>query len=149
MASDAPPTTTKVGQSSLSEGTKAYEAELARERLLQAAAYPASEMPTCMTLFDQWAMCWAPFKQVKRVYRYGSIWGCEALYDDWKRCLSFKHLPIEERYPAWIDERARQVVDKREKGSSEDVWQSRPGPLVDSAYLNRIQKEFLDPVASQ
>lgn len=141
--------TTMVGKSSLSEGTKAYEEELARERLLQAAAYPAEEMPSCLSMFDQWAMCWAPAKQIKRVYRYGSIMGCEQAFDDWKRCLSFKHLPPEERYAAWIDQRARQVLEKRQQGSSEDVWESRSGPLVDSDYMPRIQKELLDSLAGQ
>lgn len=99
-----------------------------------------------MNAFDSWASCWAPVKQVQRVYRYGTIWGCERMWEDWKRCLLHKHLPHDQRYPTWIDDRARQVIAQRDNGSSEDVWDSRSGSLVDQAYMSRIKQELLDPL---
>lgn len=41
-----------------------YEKLVQQERIIQSAALPADEMPSCMNLFDKWATCFGTYKVV-------------------------------------------------------------------------------------
>lgn len=93
------------------------------------------EVPTCMTLFDTWAACFALGPQLKHVYRYGGANNCKPKLEDFKYCLTLKGLSAEERRETWIQRRAEAAASKRLTRSSEDVWTLRREPLVDPACL--------------
>ncbi|KDN39240.1 hypothetical protein K437DRAFT_270342 [Tilletiaria anomala UBC 951] len=111
-----------------------YNEAVQDERILQAAALPLANMPSCMNLFDKWATCFALGPQARALYRYGTFQDCKDKLDDFKFCLTLKGMSNEERRQVWIERRAEQSAAKRLQSSSEDVWDLRRSPLVDPAY---------------
>jgi hypothetical protein len=105
-----------------------WEAVVKQEETIQGAAMSVDEVPTCMTLFDTWAKCFALGPQIKHVYRYGLPNDCKPKLEDFKYCLTLKGLSPEERREIWIRKRAEAMATKRLTISSEDVWTMRSVP---------------------
>ncbi|PWN93967.1 hypothetical protein FA10DRAFT_215992, partial [Acaromyces ingoldii] len=105
-----------------------WEATLREEETIQAAAMPLKDVPSCMTLFDNWASCFALGPQIKAVYRYGSLQDCKDKLDDFKFCLTMKGQNPEERRATWIRRRAEKSAGIRLTDSSENVWRLRKDP---------------------
>jgi hypothetical protein len=112
-----------------------WESVVKQEEVIQGAAMTMDEVPTCMTLFDNWAKCFALGPQIKHIYRYGGANDCKPKLEDFKYCLTLKGLSPEERRATWIRKRAEAMATKRLSLSSEDVWTLRSTPVVDPAYL--------------
>ncbi|BEI85835.1 hypothetical protein CcaverHIS002_0601220 [Cutaneotrichosporon cavernicola] len=107
-----------------------FERTLVDEEKVQAPQYPTfQDVPTCMTLFDQFFMCAALMPQVRAIYRFGHLKDCTPKWDDFKYCMSLKSEDEEERRQAWIKRRAEWWAHRRVGPSSEDVWEVREKPL--------------------
>lgn len=117
-----------------------WESVVKEEEVIQGAAMTLDEIPTCMSLFDTWASCFALGPQFKHVYRYGHPNNCKPKLEDFKYCLTLKGLSPEERRNTWIQRRAEAAATKRLSQSSEDVWTLRRTPLVDPDYLESIKE---------
>ena len=50
-----------------------FETLRREELVLEAAANPPEDIPSCLTLFDKWLTCYALGEQFRSVYRYGTI----------------------------------------------------------------------------
>lgn len=140
---------------------------LQQERIIQSAALPAADMPSCMALFDTMTSCFGECRrerarndsprgsvadifpsplplpalvpQLRHVYRYGGMNECAQKVDDWKFCLSLKGRGDVEKRQAWIERKARAMARRRMPGgdTSEEVWSIREQPI--------IEPDFVDP----
>lgn len=122
------------GSTASADVSDKWENTVKEELILQAAAMPAKEVPSCMTLFDTWASCFALGPQFKHIYRYGYPNDCKPKLEDFKYCLTLKGKSEEERRAIWIRRRAEAAATKRLSQSSEDVWSMRRTPLLDPSY---------------
>ncbi|WFD39153.1 uncharacterized protein MJAP1_002123 [Malassezia japonica] len=112
--------------------------DLVKEELaLQAAATPADEIPSCLTLFDKWLSCYALGVQFRNAYRYGTIADCAPRREDFKFCLTLRQLDPEMRRHEWLLRRAEERAHQR-KGfhTSEAVWEMRRDPLLDPHFVD-------------
>ena len=69
-----------------------YERFYQQELVIQSAAMPKEEQPSCTALFDKCLQCFALFPQFRHVYRYGGFSDCADKIDDFKACLSLRGL---------------------------------------------------------
>lgn len=96
--------------------------------------YKLSSFPTemsCSQAFDELVACYSIGGQLRHVYRYGGISYCNERWAKAKFCLKMKSV--------WDDnERAKRVAkfhmeqlakQKKEGGSSEDIWAVRTVPV--------------------
>ena len=112
--------------------------QLRKEELaLEAAAIPASDVPSCLHLFDKWLSCYALGSQFRHAYRYGTVADCGTYSDDFKFCLTMRKLEPQYRRDAYLQRRADERAHAR-KGfrSSEAVWEMRRDPLLDPALVD-------------
>ncbi|PWN37498.1 uncharacterized protein FA14DRAFT_130164, partial [Meira miltonrushii] len=128
MAQEVKENDTIIGSQSSVKKLNRWEATIQEEELIQAAAMPLDEVPSCMNCFDKWAACFALGPQIRHVYRYGSINKCQGKMEDFKYCLTLKGLTQEEFRAKWIRKRAEDSASKRLEKSSEDVWELRKDP---------------------
>ncbi|KAK6906191.1 hypothetical protein I204_00995 [Kwoniella mangroviensis CBS 8886] len=106
-----------------------YETVLQDEEKYQEVQYPTTEhVPGCMTLLDEFLMCYALAPQLRSMYRYGEFRDCTWKWEDFKYCLSLKSDDEEMRRKLWIKRRAEWWAKRRVDGSSEDVWDVRSEP---------------------
>ncbi|WVW79532.1 hypothetical protein I302_101501 [Kwoniella bestiolae CBS 10118] len=106
-----------------------FESVLQDEEKYQEVQYPTTEqVPTCMTLLDEFLMCYALAPQLRSMYRYGEFRDCTWKWEDFKYCLSLKSEDEEVRRKLWIKRRAEWWAKRRVGGSSEDVWDVRSEP---------------------
>lgn len=96
--------------------------------------YQLSSFPTemsCSQAFDEMVACYSLGGQARHIYRYGGISYCSDRWAKMKFCLKMKNV--------WDDnERAKRIAkyhmeklakQKKEGGSSEDVWSVRTVPV--------------------
>ncbi|KAI0093132.1 hypothetical protein BDY19DRAFT_922245 [Irpex rosettiformis] len=103
-----------------------YETAVQQEIAHLKKVHPKPEdIPSCMTLLDNFLSCHLFNNQMKFLYRYGHMAECAQKAEDFKFCLSNKSLHEEERYEAWIRHRAEWWAKRRITKSSEDVWEIR------------------------
>ncbi|KAF6767574.1 Protein of unknown function DUF3128 [Kalmanozyma brasiliensis GHG001] len=113
----------------MSSSASTYDAFVAEDIVYHKASTPIDEMPSCTSMFDKWAQCFALGPQLKAVYRYGGLQDCRGKLDDFKYCLTLKGMTQEERYEAWIRRKAEKTAEARlGKQSSENVWELRRDP---------------------
>ncbi|KAA1476765.1 hypothetical protein DENSPDRAFT_843837 [Dentipellis sp. KUC8613] len=102
--------------------------EVARLEVL----HPTPEdIPSCMTLFDQFLTCNMLATQFRSLYRYGEMAQCRPKWTEFKFCMSINRMHPEERRRAWIQHRAEWWARRRMGASSENVWEVRREPLKD------------------
>ncbi|TNY22571.1 hypothetical protein DMC30DRAFT_348813 [Rhodotorula diobovata] len=82
-------------------------------------------MPSCLTLFDNFLLCYSLASQIKSVYRHGAPRECTPKFEDFKFCMSIKNLSDEQRDEVWVRRRAEWWARRRLGKSSEDVWEAR------------------------
>ncbi|GAA5908156.1 hypothetical protein JCM5296_000520 [Sporobolomyces johnsonii] len=90
-------------------------------------------MPSCMTLFDNFFLCYSLGSQAKSVYRHGVPRDCTPKFEDFKFCMSIKGLSEQKRDEVWVRRRAEWWARRREGRSSEDVWEARRNVYEDPA----------------
>ncbi|KAJ9096087.1 hypothetical protein QFC19_007313 [Naganishia cerealis] len=153
-SSDGTPDTTNPSHSHTAPTLQRYDEMLAEELSYQEALYPSmDEVPGCMTLFDEFLMCYGTFSipsssprsslttlpypsfaalgpQIRRVYRYGTPQPCTRQLEDFKYCMSLKGESEEGKRKLWIRRRAEWWAGRRVSASSEDVWDMRREKLV-------------------
>ncbi|GAA5926207.1 EMI1 family protein [Sporobolomyces koalae] len=83
-------------------------------------------MPSCLTLFDNFLLCYSLASQVKSVYRHGTPRDCSPKFEDFKFCMSIKGLSEDKKEEVWIRRRAEWWAQRRLGRSSEDVWDAKP-----------------------
>ncbi|KAF8637992.1 hypothetical protein AX16_010624 [Volvariella volvacea WC 439] len=106
---------------------KLVKQEEARLRI----AHPTpDDIPSCISLFDDFISCSVIRNQIKSLYRYGERPDCSPKMEEFKFCLSIKSQHPEERRDAWIRRRAEWWAHRRMGKNSEDVWDLREEPLV-------------------
>ncbi|KAF9451937.1 hypothetical protein P691DRAFT_722938 [Macrolepiota fuliginosa MF-IS2] len=98
------------------------------ERLRRLHPTP-SDIPGCLSLFDNYLSCSVIRSQIKSIYRYGERPECSPKFEEFKFCMTLKSLHPEERRDAWIRRRAEWWAHRRLKNSSEDIWDIREQPL--------------------
>ncbi|ETW80347.1 hypothetical protein HETIRDRAFT_115725 [Heterobasidion irregulare TC 32-1] len=114
----------------MSESTQAFRAVVQQEEARLQKEFPTPEdIPTCMTLFDEFLRCNVVGSQFKSLYRYGEMAKCTPKMDEFKYCMSIKSLHPEEKRAEWIRHRAEYWARKRLTMSSENVWEVRTEPL--------------------
>ncbi|KAM0751638.1 hypothetical protein T439DRAFT_312989 [Meredithblackwellia eburnea MCA 4105] len=82
-------------------------------------------MPSCLTLFDNYLLCYSLAAQFKALYRFGQPQGCPAKFEDFKFCMSLKGVSDDKKKEAWIRRRAEHWAHRRMAKNSEDVWTAR------------------------
>ncbi|GAA5840671.1 hypothetical protein JCM9279_007397 [Rhodotorula babjevae] len=82
-------------------------------------------MPSCLTLFDNFLLCYSLASQIKSVYRHGAPRECTPKFEDFKFCMSIKNLDEEQKDEVWVRRRAEWWARRRLGRSSEDVWEAR------------------------
>lgn len=82
-------------------------------------------MPSCLTLFDNYLLCYSVAAQFRSVYRYGQPAGCPAKFEDFKFCMSLKGVSDGRKEEVWIKRRAEFWAERRMGKNSEDVWTAR------------------------
>ncbi|CAO1635324.1 unnamed protein product [Jaminaea pallidilutea] len=119
-------------------GEQRFSKLLEQERVIQSAAMQPDEVPSCMTLFDRWAMCFALWPQFRNVYRYGTFNDCAPKLDDFKFCLTLRGQDATQRREAFVERKAHQMATRRMPGgdTSEEVWSMRTNPIVDPAFVD-------------
>lgn len=100
---------------------------LVREEIPIQTASVAMEggTPSCVTLFDNFLLCYSLASQIKGVYRTGTPRDCSRKFSDFKYCLSLKNLPEEKKEELWIRRRAEWWAERRMGRCSEDVWRAK------------------------
>ncbi|CAO1616038.1 unnamed protein product [Parajaminaea phylloscopi] len=110
-----------------------------QERIIQSAAMRPEDVPSCMSLFDMWATCFALVPQFRNVYRYGTFNECTPKLEDFKFCLTLKGMDAAQKREAIIERKVRQMARRRMPGgdTSEEIWQIREDPLIHPACVDR------------
>ncbi|KAF8806419.1 hypothetical protein BYT27DRAFT_6624159 [Phlegmacium glaucopus] len=105
----------------------AVEQEEARLRLLHPTP---SDIPSCLSTFDDYLACSLIRNQIKSIYRFGHrTKECDRKYDGFKFCLTLKIMHPEEQRETWIRRRAEWWAHRRLGKSSENVWDIRKEPI--------------------
>ncbi|BGP18534.1 hypothetical protein JCM10213_002953 [Rhodosporidiobolus nylandii] len=105
-------------------------------------------MPKCLTLFDNFLLCYSLASQVKSVYRHGAPRDCSPKFDDFKFCMSVKGLSEEKKEEVWVRRRAEWWAARRLGKSSEDVWEARRDVYTDPKLEKLRQQEAEDAHAA-
>ncbi|CAD6584725.1 MAG: hypothetical protein CYPHOPRED_002831 [Cyphobasidiales sp. Tagirdzhanova-0007] len=82
-------------------------------------------LPSCVTLFDNFLLCFAVGSQFTSLYRYGTARDCSAKWDDFKFCMANRSLSEEQKTEEWIKRRAEFWAVKRLESSSEEIWEAK------------------------
>ncbi|GAA5869098.1 hypothetical protein JCM8547_008697 [Rhodosporidiobolus lusitaniae] len=98
-------------------------------------------MPKCLTLFDNFLLCYSLASQIKSVYRHGAPRDCTPKFEDFKFCMSVKGLSEEKREEVWVRRRAEWWAERRLGKSSEDVWEARTNVYTDSKAEKARQEQ--------
>ncbi|BGP42168.1 hypothetical protein JCM10449v2_006173 [Rhodotorula kratochvilovae] len=88
-------------------------------------------MPSCLTLFDNFLLCYSLASQIKSVYRHGTPRECTPKFEDFKFCMSIKNLSDDKKEEVWVRRRAEWWARRRLGKSSEDVWEARRDVYTD------------------
>ncbi|GAA6020640.1 hypothetical protein JCM11491_001130 [Sporobolomyces phaffii] len=88
-------------------------------------------MPSCLTLFDNFLLCYSLASQTKSVYRHGAPRDCSPKFEDFKFCMSVKSLSEERKQEVWVKRRAEWWAQRRLGRSSEDVWDAKTDVYTD------------------
>ncbi|GAA5969483.1 hypothetical protein JCM11641_008130 [Rhodosporidiobolus odoratus] len=97
-------------------------------------------MPKCLTLFDNFLLCYSLASQITSVYRHGAPRDCTPKFDDFKFCMSVKGLSEEKKEDVWVRRRAEWWAGRRLGKSSEDVWEARQDVYTDSK-LEKLRQQ--------
>ncbi|KAF8265791.1 hypothetical protein EI94DRAFT_1734545 [Lactarius quietus] len=109
-----------------------FETAVSQEETRLRQLHPATEdIPSCMSVFDDFLSCNILGTQLKSIYRFGEMAHCSSKWNEFKFCLSIKGLHPEQRRDAWIRHRAEWWARRRLGTSSENVWERRVQPLKD------------------
>ncbi|KAF8492345.1 hypothetical protein F5888DRAFT_1619059 [Russula emetica] len=109
-----------------------FKAVASQEEARLGQLHPTPEdIPTCMSVFDDFLSCNILGTQLKSIYRFGEMAHCSAKWNEFKFCMSIKGLHPEQRRDAWIRRRAEWWARRRLGLSSENVWEMRTEPLRD------------------
>ncbi|GAA6031538.1 hypothetical protein JCM8097_006508 [Rhodosporidiobolus ruineniae] len=100
-------------------------------------------MPKCLTLFDNFLLCYSLASQIKSVYRHGAPRDCSPKFEDFKFCMSVKGLSEEKREEVWVRRRAEWWAQRRLGKSSEDVWEARTDVYTDPK-LEKLRQQHAD-----
>ena len=92
------------------ESKRDFDRLVQEELALQAASIPASEIPSCLTLFDKWLACYALGVQFKNAYRFGTIADCAPRKEDFKFCLTLRAMDPETRRHEYLLRRAEEMA---------------------------------------
>ncbi|KAI0051172.1 hypothetical protein FA95DRAFT_1485886 [Auriscalpium vulgare] len=112
------------------ESTQAYNIAVQEETSRLRTLHPTPEdIPSCMTLFDEFLSCNMVGKQFRALYRFGEMAHCTPKFNEFKFCMSVKGLHPEQRRDEWIRHRAEWWARRRVGTSSESVWDVRAEPL--------------------
>ncbi|KAF8483180.1 hypothetical protein JB92DRAFT_2763111 [Gautieria morchelliformis] len=107
-----------------------FETTFKQEVAYLSAVHPKPEdIPSCLSLLDDFFRCNVLGSQLRTIYRYGHAAQCRPKFDDFKFCMSLKTLSAEEKRLEWIRRRAEWWAERRLTRSSEDVWDMRTEPL--------------------
>ncbi|KAH9978801.1 hypothetical protein BGW80DRAFT_1280987, partial [Lactifluus volemus] len=91
---------------------------VAQEEARLRQLHPTPEdIPTCMTVFDDFLSCNILATQVKSLYRFGEMAHCSEKWNEFKFCMT------------WIRRRAEWWARRRLGLCSENVWEKRAEPL--------------------
>ncbi|GAA5985851.1 hypothetical protein JCM10908_006303 [Rhodotorula pacifica] len=104
-------------------------------------------MPSCLTLFDNFFLCYSLGSQIKSVYRHGTPRDCMPKFEDFKFCMSIKGLSEERRDEVWVRRRAEWWARRRLGKSSEDVWEARRDVYTDPLEEKRQQQRAAEAAA--
>ena len=122
-----------------------FETAVSQEEARLRQLHPTTEdIPSCMTVFDDFLSCNSMLHysfhlsraysyglgpvlgtQLKSIYRFGEMAHCSPKWNEFKFCLSIKGLHPEQRRDAWIRHRAEWWARRRLGTSSENVWERR------------------------
>ncbi|GAA5874364.1 hypothetical protein JCM3774_005017 [Rhodotorula dairenensis] len=102
-------------------------------------------MPSCLTLFDQFFLCYSLGSQIKSVYRHGTPRDCMPKFEDFKFCMSIKGVSNERRDELWVRRRAEWWARRRLGKSSEDVWNARRDVYTDPLEEKKRQQRAAEP----
>jgi len=107
------------------------------------AMYPRSM--SCRQAFDQAFYCQSLGGKFNDIYRYGALQSCSEQWNAFWFCMRVKSQGDDEKERA-ISEyyREREERKKKEKGSSEDVWEIRMQP-VKKAFWRDPDEAVLKP----
>ncbi|GAA5823775.1 hypothetical protein JCM11251_003288 [Rhodosporidiobolus azoricus] len=100
-------------------------------------------MPSCLTLFDNFLLCYSLASQVKSVYRHGAPRDCTPKFEDFKFCMSVKGLSEEKKEEVWVRRRAEWWAERRLGKSSEDVWDARTN-VYTNPKLEKMRQQQAD-----
>ncbi|GAA5889222.1 hypothetical protein JCM6882_000679 [Rhodosporidiobolus microsporus] len=100
-------------------------------------------MPSCLTLFDNFLLCYSLASQIKSVYRHGAPRDCTPKFEDFKFCMSVKGLSEEKKEEVWVRRRAEWWAERRLGKSSEDVWDARTDVYSDPK-LEKMRQQHAD-----
>ncbi|KAI0311709.1 hypothetical protein OF83DRAFT_1068362 [Amylostereum chailletii] len=89
------------------------------------------DIPSCMSLFDDFLTCNMLSSQFKSLYRHGEMARCAGRFHAFKFCMSNNRLHPEQKRDEWIHHRAEWWARRRLGASSENVWEIRREPLKD------------------
>ncbi|KAI0256147.1 hypothetical protein BJV78DRAFT_1368050 [Lactifluus subvellereus] len=118
-----------MGDSAIAD-TTAFKTVVEQEEARLYQLHPTPEdIPSCMTVFDDFLSCNILGTQLKSIYRFGEMAHCSAKWNEFKFCMSIKGLHPEQRRDAWIRRRAEWWARRRLGSSSENVWEKRAEPL--------------------
>ncbi|TFK44785.1 hypothetical protein BDQ12DRAFT_621174 [Crucibulum laeve] len=107
-----------------------FKTTVAQEEAYLRIVYPTpSDIPSCLSLFDDYLSCNVIRNQIKSLYRYGERRECAQKVEDFKFCLLHTSMHPEEKRDAWIRRRAEWWANRRLGKSSEGVWDIREEPL--------------------
>ncbi|GAA5897650.1 EMI1 family protein [Sporobolomyces salmoneus] len=98
-------------------------------------------MPSCLTLFDNFLLCYSLASQTKSVYRHGAPRDCSPKFEDFKFCMSVKGSSEEKKEEVWVKRRAEWWAERRLGRSSEDVWDAKTNVYADPKEEKRNQEE--------
>ncbi|GAA5961495.1 hypothetical protein JCM3765_003607 [Sporobolomyces pararoseus] len=88
-------------------------------------------MPSCLTLFDNFLLCYSLAAQTKSLYRHGKPRDCSPKFEDFKFCMSIKSLSEEKKEEVWVKRRSEWWAERRMGRSSEDVWDAKTNVYTD------------------
>ncbi|KAK9895948.1 hypothetical protein P389DRAFT_160550 [Cystobasidium minutum MCA 4210] len=117
----------QAGSAVAADGSSRKFAQTVEEEVpIQKANLPVNGgTPSCVTLFDNFLLCFSVRNQFTSLYRYGTARECAAKWEDFKFCLSNRSLSEERKEEEWIRRRAEHWAERRVGPSSEDIWEAK------------------------
>lgn len=110
---------------------KKFDELLTEELIIQRHSLAMQGGPTsCLTLFDNYLLCYSLASQFTSLYRTGKPRDCTPKLDDFKFCFSIKNLGPQQREDEWVRRRATEWATRRMARCSEDVWVAKKYPTL-------------------